>query len=96
MLPVVCWECYPVRPKCRTITWIVRWVASASSVFSGADAQIGGADCLFIRPPMAALAEEQSLPEVTLNVRSWPIVRIGHTDRKWPHKALDVNGCPAP
>ena len=31
---------------------------------------------------MTASAEEQSLPEVTLTVRSWPIVRAGTWFRK--------------
>jgi hypothetical protein len=48
-------------------------VVSASSVFSGADAQIRSADDLVITWPASGLAEEQSLPAVILTVRSWPI-----------------------
>jgi hypothetical protein len=53
-------------------------VASASSVFSGADAQIGSADCLFIRPPVAALAEQRTVSCIGLYDRrgSFPDIAV--------------------
>jgi hypothetical protein len=47
-------------------------VVSASSDFSGADAQIRNADYHFIKLPVAGLAEEQSVPKAILIVESWP------------------------
>jgi hypothetical protein len=39
---------------------------------------------------MAALAEEQSLPEATFTVRSWPGVRARPDARKRPHVLIDA------
>jgi hypothetical protein len=57
-------------------------VESAIPVFPGADAQIGSADYRFIKSPLTGMAEEQSLPEVTLTVRSWPIAEVATAVRR--------------
>jgi hypothetical protein len=48
-------------------------VEIASSVFSGADAQIGSADYRLIKSPLTGLAEKWTVVPVCLNCRSWPL-----------------------
>ena len=48
------------------------WLESATSAFSEADAQIGSVDYLYIKSPLAGVAEERTFAVGTLSGRARP------------------------
>ena len=51
-------------------------IEKVSSSFAGPAAQRVSLLIQIIRPPAAAVAEEQSLPEASLTDRNWPRARV--------------------